>query len=142
MNKLTPKQKAFADYYIESGNGAESARRAGYSKKTADRIANENLRKPDIVEYITKRTKANEKKRIATGDEVMMFFTEVMKGEIKDAFGLDPSLQDRMNAAKELAKRTVDIGGKQEEYESDGFIEALKGDVKDTFEKAGDVVET
>ena len=28
--KLTPKQKAFADYYIELGNTTEVARREGY----------------------------------------------------------------------------------------------------------------
>lgn len=28
--KLTPKQKAFADYYIECGNATEAARKAGY----------------------------------------------------------------------------------------------------------------
>lgn len=39
----------------------------------------------------------------------MEFFTNVMRGEIKDAFGLDPSLADRKDAAKEIAKRTVDI---------------------------------
>ena len=72
----------------------------------------------------------------------MEFFTKVMKGEIKDAFGLDPSLQDRLNAAKELAKRTVDINGKKEEYEDDNFIEALMGDMESTFEKAGDLIET
>ena len=31
-NKLTPKQSAFADYYIETGNATEAARRAGYKK--------------------------------------------------------------------------------------------------------------
>ncbi|MEG0669155.1 MAG: terminase small subunit, partial [Clostridium sp.] len=30
--KLTPKQKAFADYYIELGNATEAAIKAGYSK--------------------------------------------------------------------------------------------------------------
>ena len=72
----------------------------------------------------------------------MEFFTKVMKGEIKDAFGLDPSLQDRLNAAKELAKRTVDINGSKDEYDDDNFIQALKDDVDKTFEKAGDFVET
>ena len=110
---LTPKQKAFADYYIECGNGAEAARRAGYSEKTADRIANENLRKPVIIAYIAERTKPTEDKRIATGDEVMQFFTAVMRGEILDAFDLPPSLADRKDAAKELAKRTVDIEAKK-----------------------------
>lgn len=111
--ELTLKQKAFADYYIECGNGAEAARKAGYSEKTADRIASENLRKPEIVAYIAERTKPTEDKRIATGQEVMEFFTAVMRGEILDAFDLPPSLADRKDAAKELAKRTVDIEAKK-----------------------------
>lgn len=49
---LTPKQKAFADYYIECGNAAEAARKAGYSLRTADSIGRENLRKPTISAYI------------------------------------------------------------------------------------------
>ena len=100
------------------------------------------MTKPNIAAYIAERVKPTEEKRIATGDEVMEFFTKVMKGEIKDAFGLDPSLQDRLNAAKELAKRTVDINGNKEEYESDGFLEALNNRAQETFAKAGDVVET
>ncbi|MEQ7059594.1 terminase small subunit [Lactococcus petauri] len=40
---MTIKQKKFADYYIETGNATQSAIRAGYSKKTANRIATENL---------------------------------------------------------------------------------------------------
>lgn len=105
--ELTPKQKAFADYYIETGNASESARRAGY--KCAEQQGKENLQKPTIIAYIAERTKPTEDKRIATGDEVMEFLTAVMRGEIKDAFDLPPSLADRKDAAKELAKRTVDI---------------------------------
>lgn len=29
VEELTPKQKAFADYYIECGNATEAAKRAG-----------------------------------------------------------------------------------------------------------------
>lgn len=43
----------------------------------------------------------------------MEFFTKVMRGEVKDAFGLDASLADRKDAAKEIAKRTVDIEAKK-----------------------------
>lgn len=114
MKELTPRQKAFADYYIETGNAEESAIRAGYSKKYARGNAHKLVANSCISRYIAERTKSTEQKRIATGDEVMEFFTSVMKGNVKDAFGLDPSLQDRLNAAKELAKRTVDIEVKKE----------------------------
>lgn len=108
--KLTPKQKAFADYYIESANATEAAKRAGYSEKTAYSIGNENLKKPEIAAYIAERTKPTEEKRIATADDVMVFLTKMMNGEIKDAFGLDASNADRLSAARELMKRHNVVG--------------------------------
>lgn len=117
MDKLTPKQKAFADYYIECGNATESARRAGYSEKTARFTGAENLTKPNILEYIQQRTASTEKKRIASGDEVLQFFTRVLNGEEKDAFGLDVSISDRMIAGREILKRTIDDAKLENERE-------------------------
>jgi len=102
--KLTPKQKAFADYYIETGNATEAAIRAGYSKKTARVIGQENLTKPAIKQYIDKRNKVIESERIASITEVKEYWTRVMRGQEKDQFGLDASLQDRNKAAENLAK--------------------------------------
>ena len=102
---LTPKQKAFADYYIECGNATEAAKRAGYSEKTAYAIGNENLNKLEISEYIAVRMEEQTKKRVADANEVIEFYTAVMRGEVKDQFGLDSSLSDRLKAADSLAKR-------------------------------------
>lgn len=117
MDKLTPKQKAFADYYIECGNATEAARKAGYAKRSAQQIGAENLLKPVILEYIQHRTAPAEQKRIASGDEVLQFFTRVMNGEEKDAFGLDVSVSDRMTAGKEILKRLVDTAKLENERE-------------------------
>lgn len=46
--QLTLRQERFVAEYIVTRNGAESARRAGYSERTARQIAAENLSKPDI----------------------------------------------------------------------------------------------
>ena len=102
---LTPKQKAFADYYIECGNATKAAKRAGYSEKTAAKIGSENLQKLDISEYIARRTQTQNEARVASADEVLQFFSSVMRGEVKDQFGLDAALSDRLNAGKELMKR-------------------------------------
>ena len=102
---LTPKQKAFADYYIECGNSTEAARKAGYSEKTSRSIGAENLTKPDISAYIAARMQAQSEARVASADEVLAFFSSVMRGEVKDQFGLDAALSDRLNAGKELMKR-------------------------------------
>lgn len=103
--KLTPKQKAFADAYIETGNASEAARRAGYKSKNMNNIGSENLAKPCISAYIKSRLDDIEAQHVASADEVMRFFSSVMRGEVKDQFGLDASLQDRLNAGKELMKR-------------------------------------
>ncbi len=84
MAKLTPKQKAFADYYIETGNATESAIRAGYSKKTAAVIGAENLIKPNIKNYIEERMKQLEDERIAKADEVLKYLTAAMRGKIDE----------------------------------------------------------
>lgn len=81
MMKLTPKQRAFADYYIETGNAAESAVRAGYAKKTAKQIGAENLGKPYLREYIDKQLDKMSKKRVATAQEVLETLTRVMRRE-------------------------------------------------------------
>lgn len=103
--KLTPKQKAFADYFIELGNVTETEIRAGYNKKTVRQIGSMNLTKVDIKQYIDERLKSIEDARIAKGEEVLQYLTKVMRGEEKDQFGLDASLQDRTKAAELLGKR-------------------------------------
>jgi uncharacterized small protein (DUF1192 family) len=47
-NKLTAKQKRFIEEYLIDLNATQAAIRAGYSKKTAYSIGEENLRKPVI----------------------------------------------------------------------------------------------
>lgn len=103
MDKLTPKQKAFADYFIETGNQTEAARRAGYKQPHVQ--GNQNLEKLSVKQYIDERMKKIESKRIASGDEVLQYLTAVMRGEIKDQFDLDASIQDRTKAAELLGKR-------------------------------------
>lgn len=112
---LTPKQKAFADYYIETGNATEAAKRAGYSKKSAYSIGDENLRKPVVSAYIRARMAEIDAGRIATADEVMKFYTSVMRGDVKDQFGLDAQLADRLNAGKELMKRFAAVDDRQKD---------------------------
>lgn len=102
---MTPRQKRFCEYYIQSGNAAEAARKAGYSPKTADAIGRENLRKPTISAYIHERMGEQDKELVADSDEVLRFYSAVMRGEIKDQFGLEASLADRLKAGDSLMKR-------------------------------------
>lgn len=96
VNRLTEKQKRFIDYYIETANAAESARRAGYSEKTADRIGYENLRKLEV--FIQERLAAKQNSRIATQDEILEYFTKIIRSEKEDT-------NDRTKCAELLGKR-------------------------------------
>lgn len=100
MNK---RQRDFAEFYIQCGNAAEAARKAGYSERTARSIGQENLTKPDISAYITERMGEIRKKQIATSEEVVIFFSSVLRGEEQD--GEKPAIKHRMEAGKELLKR-------------------------------------
>lgn len=102
-NKLTEKQKRFIDYYVETANATESAKRAGYSSKTAKNIGAENLTKLNY--FIQERLQQLENNRIASQEEVLQYLTKVMRGEEKDQFGLDASLQDRTKCAELLGRR-------------------------------------
>lgn len=104
---MTPKQKAFADHYIKTGNATEAARQAGYRGDDASlaTIGWENLRKHEISEYIAERLGKQDKNRVADANEVIEFYTAVMRGEVKDQFGLEASLSDRLKAGDSLMKR-------------------------------------
>ena len=95
--KLTEKQKAFCDYYIETGNAAESARRAGYSHRTARGMGAENLTKPYIQAYIKTRNEEIENARIANMKEVKEFWTGMLRDK-----ELEP--RDRLKASEYIAK--------------------------------------
>jgi len=84
MKGLTPKQQAFADYYIQTGNATEAAVRAGYSAKTAGVIGDENLKKPYIKEYIDGKLTEMSEKRVATAQEVMETLTRVLRREERE----------------------------------------------------------
>lgn len=110
--KLTQKQKVFCEEYIKTGNASDAARKAGYSQKTAPFIGTENLKKPQISAYIKSRLDEQDAALVADANEVLRFYSAVMRGEIRDQFGLDPSLADRIKAADSLAKRLAAADGK------------------------------
>ena len=67
MNKLTPKQKAFADNYLVNGfNATQAYKDAGYKWKN-DNVAKASdsqlLANPNVNDYISKRLKRIEKKK-------------------------------------------------------------------------------
>lgn len=115
--KLTEKQKRFADYYIETGNATESARRAGYKGNNLNKVASENLAKLDIKNYIDEKIAEKDAERIAKQDEILAYLSSIMRGEHSEQTlrgigegaqtidDIDVSAKDRIKAAELLGKR-------------------------------------
>ena len=117
MTKMTLKQQRYADEYIITGNATQAAIKAGYSKKTAKLISNENLTKPYNKKYIDERLAQLESEKIASQQEVLSYLSSVMRGEMTEqtlrSVGesgqviaeIDVGAKDRIKAAELLGKR-------------------------------------
>lgn len=120
MSKLNDRQKAFADYYIESLNAFESAIRAGYSENYAKSRSYELLENVGIKNYIEERMKEIESDRIAKAEEVLVFLSASLRGEVLEEVVSTESVEgmvkpvilkkqisakDRIKAAELLGKR-------------------------------------
>lgn len=105
MKKLTVKQKKFCDHYIELGNATEAAIKAGYSKKTARQMGNENLTKPYIKNYIDKKMKEIEDKQIAKAEEVLKHLTSMMRGEESEEVVVTENIGDYESKARIVEKQ-------------------------------------
>ena len=103
--KLTEKQKRFADYYIETGNATESARRAGYKGKNLNNVASENLAKVGVKSYIDEKLKVLENERIASAKEVLEFLTKSMRGELDEEVVVVEGTGDGTSEARKIKKQ-------------------------------------
>lgn len=69
LDGMTAKQRRFCDEYLIDLNATQAAIRSGYSEKTAYRTGADNLRKPQIREYIDQRMAEKEAEEGKSLDE-------------------------------------------------------------------------
>lgn len=113
---LTGKQRKFVEAY--SGNATAAAIAAGYSAKTAATIANENLRKPDIVAAIRDRERKEMRPEIASRRERQRFWTATMRDESRE-------MKDRLKASEYLGKSEGDFLDRIEHLGAIDFASAI-----------------
>lgn len=102
--KLTAKQKRFCDEYLICLNASEAAIKAGYSKKTARVIGQENLLKPALKAYIQQRMDEKEKELIADQNEVLKYLTSVIRGQSRSSVVVVENVGDYTSEAREMEK--------------------------------------
>lgn len=80
MSDLTLKQQAFINAYLETMNGVEAAKRAGYkgAYTTLGSVANENLKKPKIKAEIERRMEV----LTMPSAEVLKRLTDMARGDM------------------------------------------------------------
>jgi len=96
---MTHKQELFIQEYIKSGNTTDAAIKAGYSKKTARVIGQENLTKPALKNYIDEITKKIAISNIMTAKERQEFLTSLILSD-------DVKVSDKLRAVDLLNKMT------------------------------------
>lgn len=88
-NGLTPLQKRFVEEYMVDLNGARAAKRAGYSKKSAQAISTQQLLKPAVRTAVDKAMAQRSKKVQVNADWVLNELVQQHK-EIKAINRLNP----------------------------------------------------
>ena len=121
--KLTPKQKLFCKYYLISLNATDAAIKAGYSKKTANRIGTENLSKPVIREYLESQMKKREEKLEITADKVIAEIAKLAFANTTDIL----EITDHGVVIKDLTKLdTSCISSAEEVFDKEGMRLGVK----------------
>jgi len=102
--KLSIKQKAFADYYVESGNAYQSAIKAGYSHNYSKGNVGKLLTNERVKKYIDDRLAEVSSKRIASASEVLEYLTSVLRGESQSEIVVIEGEGDGCSIAKRMMK--------------------------------------
>lgn len=110
--KLTEKQLAFVDYYLETLNAREAYKRAYGTKNnnTADSNASKLLSNTKVKSIIDEKLEQIKSKRIAKVTEVQEFLTSCMRGEVnEEVIALQ---QNMVSGAMENIIMTKQLSGK------------------------------
>ena len=129
---LTEKQRLFCDEYLIDLNATQAAIRAGYSEETACNIGFENLRKPNVAEYIQKRMQDREKRTEITQDFVLRELANIASANGTDfAFVMDNGMASiiptsRVSESKKAAIASIKQGANGTEVKTYDKIRALE----------------
>lgn len=140
---MNERQRKFVDEYILTGNASESARRAGYSAKTAGSIGERLLKNVEVRAALDERIKAASTEKTLTQNQLLEFLSAVVQGQVCDQqlmtrligkgcsvienVEIQASVQNRIRAAELLLKiqgafKEVD----QQNNSANLFVETLE----------------
>lgn len=118
VSDLSLAEQKFLDLYMIYADVPRAMKEAGIETSSPTRKFNALKKKPAFAKALNERRKAMQTDSIMSAQEVMEYLTAVVRGEVKDQFGLDAPLSERTKAALEIAKRTIDIELKEKEKQN------------------------
>lgn len=103
---LSEKELIFSHTYIETFNGSQSAKRAGFADDgNLKSYAFKLLRKPNVKQYIKELKNELLQDDVASSKETLRFLTKVMNNEYEEVHSTRPFLpKDRIACAELLGK--------------------------------------
>ncbi len=125
MKKLNPRQKAFCEFYVASGNATESAIKAGYSENYSSRRIHKMLENVGVKKYIEELSKKAQSKRIMSAIERKEWLTRLI-------YTPNQMIKDKLKAIDILNKmdgeytEKVEVSGKVNNPFSNLTTEELK----------------
>lgn len=123
--KLNARQKKFAEYYVQSGKAAESARKAGYSDSYAEHRTDEMLRNVGISAYIKQLSDKLKDERIMSAKDRQVTLSDIARS-------VEQNPSDRIRAIDTLNKMTGEYLNK---VELSGEVKSQK--LSDVFMQLG-----
>ena len=128
---LTPKQAAFVREYLVDLNATQAAIRAGYSKKTAGQIGEQNLKKLEVQQAIAK----GQEKRSA---KVELTAEVVINGLMKEASADDgPTCKTARVKAWELLGKHLGMMTDKSKVEVSGDVSGYLALSLERFRRQG-----
>ncbi|TKU52419.1 terminase small subunit [Citrobacter sp. wls714] len=128
---LTAQQRLFVAEYLKDGNATHAAIRAGYSKKSAEQIGYQLLKKTSVAQAIAQQQKASIARTLGSADEVLEQMwqlatfdanqlSQYRRGACRYCWGFGHHYQwrdmvefeeQRLKALERKGKEPVDVGG-------------------------------
>ena len=134
---MNARQQRFVEEYLVDPNAAGAARRAGYSKKTADRIGSRLLRNVEVAAAVRRAQDDRAQRTKVDADRVVEELALVAFGRMGDLFDRDtgrmlevhemsPEVQARLSSIKFTRERTHRITDGTDKTTIDESVVELK----------------
>jgi len=104
--KLSPKEAAFCNHYLESFNGSESAKAVGYAPSGARAQASKLLSKPNIQQHLQKMTAKAAEEAVITAKRTLDELAAVVYQDVADLIDDDGRVIP-LSAMPDHARRAI-----------------------------------